>query len=220
MSSETFEAIARECRERSKHEDMFKISNSDYHKRCSYADCRSDKSTQLKYCSGCKSVLYCSIVCQRGDWEFHKPQCSKLVALAANECVFTNAFLYKNMPTQDFRDEIVRVHRENHSRFDYWILVYATNLHMVSIECMRPFSRTRKQHNPYLARLQELAPDSVFNRELPLKHFHDTIRANKTKKTGRMLPIVLVLLLNDQPFIRLFDFGEDVFNPPSPDQIL
>ena len=43
-------------------------------KKCSF--CNSH-SSQLKVCSRCKFVFYCSRECQTKDWKFHKNNCKK-----------------------------------------------------------------------------------------------------------------------------------------------
>lgn len=39
--------------------------------RCHYACCESEKITNLKCCSGCRNVWYCSKACQKDDWNYH-----------------------------------------------------------------------------------------------------------------------------------------------------
>jgi hypothetical protein len=36
---------------------------------------RKDKETKFKHCSRCKSIIYCSVECQRDDWKEHKEKC-------------------------------------------------------------------------------------------------------------------------------------------------
>ena len=44
--------------------------------KCNYIDCNA--VTNLKYCSGCKYVLYCSVICQKKGWTEHKLLCKKI----------------------------------------------------------------------------------------------------------------------------------------------
>lgn len=39
------------------------------------AACAKSSHGQLKRCSGCKTRFYCSVECQRNDWQKHKPVC-------------------------------------------------------------------------------------------------------------------------------------------------
>jgi len=39
------------------------------------------KMSELKYCSVCKKVLYCSVLCQKSHWKIHKQLCSKRVKI-------------------------------------------------------------------------------------------------------------------------------------------
>ncbi|GFO00665.1 histone-lysine N-methyltransferase smyd3 [Plakobranchus ocellatus] len=32
-------------------------------------------SEHLKKCGGCKSIRYCGLTCQKGDWKIHKTEC-------------------------------------------------------------------------------------------------------------------------------------------------
>ena len=43
------------------------------------ATCRKDSSKNPKRCGRCKSIVYCSVACQRADWPKHKPNCGKCV---------------------------------------------------------------------------------------------------------------------------------------------
>lgn len=45
------------------------------------ADCAycGKSGIKFKLCSGCKSVRYCSVACQKKDWKKHKMACSKVV---------------------------------------------------------------------------------------------------------------------------------------------
>eukprot|EP00546_Thalassionema_frauenfeldii_P013307 CAMPEP_0178927822 /NCGR_PEP_ID=MMETSP0786-20121207/19461_1 /TAXON_ID=186022 /ORGANISM="Thalassionema frauenfeldii, Strain CCMP 1798" /LENGTH=473 /DNA_ID=CAMNT_0020603417 /DNA_START=8 /DNA_END=1425 /DNA_ORIENTATION=+ len=43
------------------------------------------ETENLKACSRCKVVLYCSVECQRKDWPKHKEQCAKLAAIRKNK---------------------------------------------------------------------------------------------------------------------------------------
>ena len=43
-----------------------------------------EDGTPLTVCTGCDATHYCSVVCQRGDWELqHRAECAALVAAAA-----------------------------------------------------------------------------------------------------------------------------------------
>ena len=42
---------------------------------------------EVKSCSGCKRVYYCSRACQRKDWSAHKLECRSSEALPAGELV-------------------------------------------------------------------------------------------------------------------------------------
>ena len=33
--------------------------------------------TKLRYCAGCGEVPYCSVACQKADWEMHRGECAK-----------------------------------------------------------------------------------------------------------------------------------------------
>jgi hypothetical protein len=46
---------------------------------CARVDCF--KREGLKYCQGCRVVMYCSRECQRSEWSFHKGLCAKLLPL-------------------------------------------------------------------------------------------------------------------------------------------
>jgi hypothetical protein len=43
--------------------------------RC--AHCGGPGKPKLLDCGGCKSISYCSVGCQKGDWKKHKPTCKK-----------------------------------------------------------------------------------------------------------------------------------------------
>jgi hypothetical protein len=41
------------------------------------AKSQSHVASRLKLCNRCRSVFYCSVECQRGDWSAHKKECVK-----------------------------------------------------------------------------------------------------------------------------------------------
>jgi hypothetical protein len=51
--------------------------------RCANIGCTT-ANPDLKKCSGCKMVFYCSEACQRADWVLHKLQCKDLQKKGAN----------------------------------------------------------------------------------------------------------------------------------------
>lgn len=77
--------------------DFYKELDSCYEKipcrltgavRCSSCN----QGGELKKCSRCHSVSYCSVTCQRSDWHHHKLNCTKWTDLSAT--YQTNSFLY------------------------------------------------------------------------------------------------------------------------------
>ena len=65
---------------------MFKTDNIDVHifedvesrlMKCCNKKCEV-RRTKLFSCSQCRSIFYCSEVCQRSDWKNHKPECNKI----------------------------------------------------------------------------------------------------------------------------------------------
>ena len=42
---------------------------------CAYQDCNTWPQDQLKHCSVCKDVYYCSKTCQINDWKEHQKSC-------------------------------------------------------------------------------------------------------------------------------------------------
>ncbi len=40
--------------------------------------CVCGNKTNLRKCSNCKKITYCSVACQKKDWKLHKPECKKL----------------------------------------------------------------------------------------------------------------------------------------------
>jgi len=51
-----------------------RLNENDFIPRKSCSKCLKT-ADNLKRCSGCKSVSYCSVECQRDDWSSHKPSC-------------------------------------------------------------------------------------------------------------------------------------------------
>ena len=49
---------------------------SSVHSVCSNCKCPPEKGEELKRCSRCHIIRYCSIQCQRKDWDFHRFACS------------------------------------------------------------------------------------------------------------------------------------------------
>ena len=49
---------------------------SSVHSVCSNYNCPPEKGEELKQCSRCHITSYCSIECQRKDWDFHRFACS------------------------------------------------------------------------------------------------------------------------------------------------
>jgi hypothetical protein len=43
---------------------------------------KCSSAADLRRCSGCKAVYYCSSTCQTGDWKRHKPACKAAAAAA------------------------------------------------------------------------------------------------------------------------------------------
>ena len=40
--------------------------------------CEKCCSVATKRCTACKSVIYCSVACQKLDWKFHKITCKRI----------------------------------------------------------------------------------------------------------------------------------------------
>eukprot|EP00961_Rhodomonas_salina_P289727 3914677-Rhodomonas_salina.1 len=45
---------------------------------CAKCGVRADGSVTVSFCSGCRSVAYCSKECQKADWKAHKAACRQI----------------------------------------------------------------------------------------------------------------------------------------------
>lgn len=60
-------------------EKIITLKNTAMFKECQWKQCLT-KSLVLKKCRQCKSVYYCSRICQKKDWQNHRQRCSRLNA--------------------------------------------------------------------------------------------------------------------------------------------
>ena len=73
-------------------------------------NCCNAKPEELKVCSGCQSVKYCSRSCQAAHWEEHKILCNAIKSLSKQERdTFRNKGFYESHLTPTQREGIVNV---------------------------------------------------------------------------------------------------------------
>lgn len=59
--------------------ELFKyFFNLAYKKLCANPACKNQTTECTKKCSGCRKVYYCSVDCQKAQWETHKNACKKV----------------------------------------------------------------------------------------------------------------------------------------------
>lgn len=73
---------------------------------CPFVNCKEQHLVDLKRCSACQSIRYCTVPCQAADWPRHRQECSALASALAEQKAEVNQ---KQQKVQDAAENLSKL---------------------------------------------------------------------------------------------------------------